>query len=402
MGKYTLNRRQRIFGTIKAKVAVVIIGCLLAGTICLLFLLRTSYNSDIDLLAHQSVRLAENTFKSLELNDTKMLSSTLEALLTNSELKRAYIKKDRQGLYKIAAPIFDNLKWKYGITHWYFINPEPDKRCFLRVHKPEENGDEISRATYLKSVETKGMAAGKELGKTAFALRVVHPYYNGQKLIGYMELGEEIGHFFDEMKRQTGSEYGILIDKKYLSESDWASVREANGLRNNWGDMDRVVLVDKTTEDERLIEYKGDIEQAPDGGDVLEEIKKGGHVFARGFFPIYDAAGRKAGAVFVLRDITDISNGMRMTEIRAMIFIFTLMLIITAVLLIMLRSMIFVRLDNMTRGFIRVVAGDYKTKLVQSSDDEIGRFEALFEQFRVLYADAMHDLDKLEKKEKNS
>ncbi len=65
----------------------------------------------------------------------------------------------------------------------------------------------VDRATLTKAIETKGLGAGKELGKTAFALRVVRPWFGQDgKLLGYLELGEEIDHFLGRMKAQTGDD----------------------------------------------------------------------------------------------------------------------------------------------------------------------------------------------------
>lgn len=387
-----------MFNSIKAKVTLVILVCLIIGTLSLVFLLNKSYNRNIALIAKESVKMSEETLNNLEKNDTKMLSSTLEALLGNEEIKKAFLKKDRDKLSQLTLPLFKNLKERYGITHWYFINSEPDQTCFLRVHKPEESGDVIKRATYLKSVETKGFGSGKELGKTAFALRVVHPYYDGEKLIGYMELGEEIEHFFEIMKKQTGNEFGLIIDKKNLDEKAWESARNSQGLKNNWDHLKDVVTVGATTKDEHLISIQGDIQDVPEGGKVLEEIKKGDSVFIRGVFPVYDAANRKVGGVFVLKDITPMYNEMQATQKMAMFFIVALMFIISIIILFMLSRLIFVRLDNMIEKATRVVGGDFNAKIVPSSNDEVGQFESLFEQFRAIFVSTLEELEKKNKK----
>lgn len=384
--------------SIKVKVALTIIVSLIVGTLAVIYLLNNSYRNNINLIAEESIKTAKETFTSIENDDVKMLSSTLEALLVNEEIKKTFLKKDREQLLNLTAPLFKNLKERYGITHWYFINPEPEQTVFLRIHKSTHSGqygDVVKRATYLKSVETKGFGAGKEVGKTAFALRVVHPYYDNGKLIGYMELAQEIEHFFEIMKKQTGNEFGLLIDKKYLDEKNWASVRASKGFRNNWADMKDVVLIDRTTEDEHLIEFKGDIEEiVPPKGLVLEEIKKGASVYVRGVFPVYDAANRKVGGVFVLKDITPIYNGMKATQTKIIGSIVVLIIIISIVMLLMINRFIFVRLDNMINTATRVVGGDYHAKIVPSADDEVGKFESLFEQFRVVFVNMLIELEK--------
>lgn len=325
------------FGSIKFKVIMTIIVSLAVGSAAIIFLLNASYSNNIKLISKEAVKMSEESFKNLEKNDTNMLSATLQSLLENEKFKKSFKAKDREALYKRTAPLFRNFKERFGITHWNFINPEPDSNCFLRVHKPEQFDDVIKRATYNNSVKTKGFASGKELGKTALALRVVHPYYDNGKLLGYLELGEEIDHFFEIMKKQTGNEYGLLIEKKYLDEKDWASMMASKGLASNWNDHEDVVLVDKTTEDANSISFNGEILKVPEDGTVLEDLKKDNQVYVRGIFPLYDAKNRKVGGVFVLRDITPMYNELKSMQNKAVMFIIILMVIISSLIIIIFK-----------------------------------------------------------------
>lgn len=386
------------FSSIKFKVIISIILSLAIGSAAIIYLFNVSYQKNIQLISEQAVQMSAESFNNLEKNDTNMLSATLETLLKNDNFKKYFLAQDRDNLYKEAAPLFKNFKERYRITHWYFLNAEPDSTCFLRVHKPEQFGDVIKRATYLKSVEKKDFAAGKELGKTAFALRVVHPYYDNGKLIGYMELGEEIDHFLDIMKKQTGNEYGLLVKKQYLDEKEWSTMVSSKGEKNHWNDYKDVVLVNKTNNDNSIINFEGDIEKIPEGGAVLEEVKKGDNVFVRGIFPIYDAKDRKVGGVFLLRDITPIYNDMKAMQNKVIMFIIALMIILSVLIILMFNSLVIKRLTNMIETATRVVGGDYKTEIVQSANDEIGQFEYLFEQFRTVFVSLACTLEEDNKK----
>ena len=149
----------------------------------------------LDEVSARSLEHSIEDFNHLKESDIQKLSATMEALLVDKDIKNIYLEGDREKLYSHTFPFFEKIKEQYGITHWYFINPEPDSTCFLRVHNFDIFDDEIKRSTYVNSVKDKDFGTGIELGKTAFALRVVHPYYDGDgELIGYMELGEEIDH----------------------------------------------------------------------------------------------------------------------------------------------------------------------------------------------------------------
>lgn len=253
-----------------------------------------------------SERLLKNSIESyyhLKESNTEKLSATMEALLEDKEIKDIYVGGDREKLYGHALPFYEKIKEEYGITHWYFINPEPESTCFLRVHNFEIFNDEIKRFTYINSVKNKDFGTGIELGKTAFALRVVHPYYSGSgELIGYMELGEEIDHFFEIMKQETGSGYSLFVFKEYLDQGDWASVREIRGLRNNWDDMEDILSIIETSGLTATTDM--DLKDIPDEGVVLGRYKLEDSRYSKSVFPIYDAEGRKVGGIFVISDIS--------------------------------------------------------------------------------------------------
>lgn len=170
---------------------------------------------EVKQMTMMNLNYAQSSFNNLQKQDTKTLSSALEAIVQDPGIKQAYLEKDRDALYSYTEPLFENLKTKYGITHWYFILP--NGQVFLRAHNKNIYGDAVNRFTFLKARETKDIASGIELGKTAYALRVVMPYYNNGELIGYVELGEEIEHFLEILKGKTSNDFSIIADKKYLS-----------------------------------------------------------------------------------------------------------------------------------------------------------------------------------------
>jgi len=198
-------------------IIVVLSGVILSGVFSI-FTQYASYNQNVNIIAENLQKNSKLAFQQTLANDTKKLSLALEILLQDEHAKEFYIAEDIDSLYKYSKPLFENLKSKYDITHWYYIKGKPTETCFLRVHNKPKNNDKITRFTYQNSVKTATFASGLELGKTAFALRVVHPYYFNNKLIGYMELGEEIDHFFDIMKNQTGNNYIAFINKEFLNE----------------------------------------------------------------------------------------------------------------------------------------------------------------------------------------
>jgi hypothetical protein len=264
------------------------------------------YESATETAAEASLRTTEGMFRALERAEVKKLDATLSALLDDPELRRHFLARDRERLQAAARPRFDDLKARDAITHWYFTTP--DRRVVLRVHHPGLFGDQVDRTTLREAARSGNMAAGLELGPSAFALRVVRPWIQDGTLIGYMELAEEIGHVLLHMKQETGNDFGILIKKQYLDEADWKKL--AGGARNTWNARPDVVVVDTTTFSEGLLDYQGDVGQLPDEGLILDRAEREGRAWIRGLFPVTDAAGRKVGALAVLHDFSGMQQVM--------------------------------------------------------------------------------------------
>jgi PAS domain S-box-containing protein len=194
--------------------------------------------------ADEAINFSNNFFNTFESQDTKAISSTLDSVLYNPTFKELFIKQDRVALNMYGQPLFQKLKENYGITHFYFHLP--DGIIFLRLHDPLNFGDKNTRITFDQAVESQNIGFGLELGKTAFASRVVKPFFDNGKLIGYVELGQEIDHFLGVLKKQTQNNYALFVKKENIKQEDWASVRKKAGLENNWNQYNEFISINDT------------------------------------------------------------------------------------------------------------------------------------------------------------
>ncbi len=367
---------------IKLGIAV-LLACLLAA-VAGAKIAGAVFEQNLEDAALSTLQGAADGFAAQERSEVEKLSTTLDVLLANDELRGAFVSRDRRKLLAAAAPLFQTMSRRDRITHWYFIEPEPARTVFLRVHRPELFGDRVDRATLQKAIDTRELGAGKELGQTAFALRAVRPWFHEGKLIGYMELAEEIDHFLTAMKSRTGDEYGLLVKKRFLDEQAWARVL---GPRSNtWNDRPDVVVVDTTTFTEGIIDYVGDVERIPDRGEALGEAVRGERAYVRGIFPVRDAAGRKVGGLFVLHDFTRHHAALRAGLLQALLALLALGAGTAVVIALLVRRLVFARLARL-RERLEAHAGANAlppSRVVElSSEDEVGRLEALF--LRVLF-----------------
>jgi hypothetical protein len=249
--------------------------------------------------ADAPLRAAMKAFDRAEDDTIRAFSKELDALVAAPELVAPFRARDREALLAAARPVFERLRAQYGLSHFYFLDPAPARTCFLRVHKPSLFGDVVNRVTLTQAIGSQKLGAGTELGKTAFALRVVKPIRDGGKVIGYMELGEDIDHFVERVKRDTGEDFGILVDKTLVDRAELARVRSDD----RWDERPDVVLVVSTMWDEKQIDIGRPLAKLTEKGTPVRTWKDGARTWAGAAYPLHDAGRQLIGAVFVRHEI---------------------------------------------------------------------------------------------------
>ena len=384
--------------SIQTKVLVALVFCLVLGVGCVIALMQYFTVENSKGLASEAVAGSRKLFAILETREISKMTAVGDALLVNQQVRDAFAAKDRNRLLQVTAPLYPQLK-EEGITNWMFHTPEPDMSVFLRLHNPSKFGDHLNRFIDKKAARTHSIASGNELAKAGFAIRVLRPVYDAKgKLVGYVEFGEELGQFIHTLKNQTGNDFGLLLNKKYINKQYWADSSAVWNRRDNWNDNPQFVIGDKTTADDNIIKFQGDLAAVPDEGKVLETYSDGQSHFIRGIFPIRDASGQAVGAMFVLRDISDVYHTMRKTQ-EILLVVTVLSLVLGIVLLLaLLNRFVFKRLNQIIVAATRLVGGDFETEIKIASEDEVGKLEQLFEQFRHIFIDVMKQMTAMQDK----
>jgi len=386
------------WNSIRTKVLAALLACLVVGVGGILALMHYSFERNSQALAEESVTGAQKLFTILETREISKMTAVSDVLLVNPQVRDAFAAKDRSRLLDLTAPLYPQLKSE-GITNWMFHTAEPDMVVFLRLHNSPKFGDALNRFFDKEVARTHERVTGNELAKAGFAVRIIRPFYDAQGgVTGYVEMGEELGQFIHTMKSQTGSDYGLLLNKKFMDRQFWADSSKVWKRRDNWDDNPNFVVADKTTAGDNIFGFQGDLAAVPEQGKVLERFQDGSSVFVRGIFPVRDAAGNTVGAMFVVRDISSFYLAMRRTQRVLVLLTIVALALGTVLVLTLLTRLIFRRLDHIVVVATRVVGGDYKSEIHVSSDDEVGQFEQLFEQFRRVFVDVLEHVPELQGK----
>jgi diguanylate cyclase (GGDEF)-like protein/PAS domain S-box-containing protein len=249
---------------------------------------------------------AQRNFGTSVRANTDKLAATLSVLSQDEGLKRAMLAGDQQALLRRAKPIFDNLRKEQGITHFYFMRP--DRGILLRVHQPDRYGDVIDRFTAKQAQATGKQASGLELGSSGtFTLRTVTPWRDGDRLIGYLELGEEIGLLLDSIRDAHNLDFFVTINKSYLLRQDWAQGLAMMNRKGNWDYLPDDAIVFQTMKKPSSTIQKALAQEALPGHSHTTILDQDG-VFRINHTPLIDAGGRKVGNMLLLRDMTSLSK----------------------------------------------------------------------------------------------
>lgn len=359
------------------KLTLIITAAMLLISLSFYAMQRYSRDRLLESITLKRVQQAEYTVRNLEEQDTRMLAAVLDVVLKDQGFKELFLSGDRERLYSYGRPLFEELKGKYGITHFYFHLPNGIN--FLRLHEKEIYGDKIERVTFKRAQSSKQFTSGIELGKTAFALRVVAPYYDRGELIGYVELGQEIDHFLKTLKGNTNDEFVTAAEKEYLNREDWISVRRVAGLPDNWDELGEHVWFNWTTLSP-LTEgcfTEGNIARVEKGESLFKDFQGRKKGFACGGFPLNDVEGRPVGAVLTMIDIRDQIAMARKSDLNIVI-VFSLLFILGTVLLsLSIKGMITSPIERLAEAAKVIADGDMSHRMEVGTGDEIGKLAGI-------------------------
>lgn len=343
-----------------------------------------STRKDMALNAAKAVERSQGAYNLILQGDSKMLSAAMDCFATNAAVRQVYAEhQDRQKLLDAVQDVYRQNKTRYGITHLYFI--DKDGACFLRAHDPSIFGDQIQRDTFLQARAAGKTFSGIELGKTAFALRVVTPYLHAGNLIGFLEFGEEIDHFDQLVKRETGVDVAVMVDKRFLDEDQYRKTMKAARKADTWNQFKGFVMVSTTLPDAKAASSLVSEEdfRATATPEYFGTLDRNGASFAKGAFPLKDSSGKQVGVVLTLNDVTSQVNNERMA-LWALVLIALLVFAGSfALAAAYLRTEIVGPLVQLADQARDISMGNVDLKMETNREDEIGLLIRAFERMRV-------------------
>ena len=256
----------------------------------------------------QSTRvLYEGTLR----EESRLIQALLDFYSRDVRMVELFSRRDRDSLYRYAAPIFSEIKQRYGISHFYFI--DPDRRCFLRMYNPEKFGDIITRYTLEKAFASGEPHSGVELGSSGtLTLRVDYPLFVDGTLVGFIALGKEVENLMPVISGILGVEVMMLVESRFLNKASWEEGQRLMGHERSWEEIPGHVVVGSTLAAvPRGLEAYLANSHGSDGERFFNVSLDNRH-FRAGITPLFVSSGEEIGEIIAMKDFSGAEHSMQM------------------------------------------------------------------------------------------
>ena len=214
-------------------------GMLVGFSLVLGVLIISSENVVGHLVETAEVRELDELAHSLQTQidmETNRAHAMIQVLADTKPVQAAFAARDRGALAALTVPGFATLKSQFGVRQLQFH--VPPATSFLRVHKPEKFGDDLSsfRFSVVETNKQRRAQLGPESGVAGLGIRAVVPVYSQGTHVGSAEVGLSLGQaFVDEFAKKDGIELSIL----QFTKDGLKLLGRSEGAKDN---LDRQVL----------------------------------------------------------------------------------------------------------------------------------------------------------------
>ncbi|MFA6498799.1 MAG: EAL domain-containing protein [Desulfurivibrionaceae bacterium] len=152
---------------------------------------------------------------------------------TRPELAAAFAKGDRAALQALCLPLFEKVLQRENPAFVSFHFYTPDNRSFLRVHQPEEYGEDLSFRPMVVEVNSQHKPlSGYEIGPGGFYYRIIQPVFVGDAYVGAVEFGFKAERLAELMEAGDGPQMALLFDKAIWQRAEHAGHHSVQELGN--------------------------------------------------------------------------------------------------------------------------------------------------------------------------
>ncbi|MCB1191710.1 MAG: methyl-accepting chemotaxis protein [Leptospiraceae bacterium] len=318
-----------------------------------------NFNNSIKKQSDEFSKALKGTFHEIVQSRLRDLMLSAKILAEDKEIETLFATGNRPALLSKTSPLFLEIKKKYGIQQFQFHTPPAFS--FLRVHKPEKFGDDLSafRNTVLECNKKKTPISGLESGVAGVGLRVIHPIFYNNIHIGSVEFGGSIQNILEHIRDTFEIDYivGLNEDKLKIAgykKSETKDVQVGNIIYNKFSSEEL-----KGT----LLEAKNEFNQYSINGNLYITIE----------IPLKDFKDEQIGNVFIIKNFQKELDNTKTTTIKTATVILIISILLLGVFWFFSR-LIIKSLKEMLSVTKTISQGDLRVRIETNSNDEIGQF----------------------------
>ncbi|WP_320034149.1 diguanylate cyclase [Halarcobacter sp.] len=179
----------------------------------LLYEIQIFYDGETNRVLDQNLKKVETQYKTINKSLNNLADSTFIGFIDRPEIKEAFKQRDRKKLYNLLNETYMYLT-SLGFRQVHFHLP--DNTSFLRMHKPEKYGDNLSSFRYTVEYVNryKKSIHGLETGRVLPGMRNVYPIFFGEEYLGSVEMSFGIDKVENEIEKVYTNIYTHFLIKK--------------------------------------------------------------------------------------------------------------------------------------------------------------------------------------------
>lgn len=279
--------RKRLLG---AALPALLIACILGA---MLWHQHRSVENVASRSREEQMRLVGTLLGSSFDQAAKFSLSLAESFARNADIRDALAAEDRMRLQALSQDAYQYLSQQANVQIFGYHGR--DLRYLLRMHRPDQHGDDISafRAMVVAANRLRRAQTGVEIGIAGIGIRGVALVQRGSEFVGTMEVGLDLRPLIELVKTATNSDIavvaaasltGVALDPKLPSVGDLSIMTSTDDQ------LFLNLLRARGTRPQRDVEFG------------RRQIGQRSYTFMRQ--PLVDFSGKLVGTVLMLKEDT--------------------------------------------------------------------------------------------------
>lgn len=284
---------------------------------CMILLLTAGFiisvykikHNQINTLLNRQHGIARAGYTEILDNKTSLMAAASQALQSDPVMTHALMNNNRDALLAHSR-LYLHYLTSHEISQCYFHSAKGT--TILRLHHLSMYGDTVNRHVFKQAARSGKPAHGVELSPLGnLVLRLVVPWYHGETVIGYLELGIELSHILDRLASLNDIEYLITIDKSLLDKEKIDKGLAAFIGAESWDKLpDRIITATSLEEIPPQLhqELEAIKSTTSEPSKEFRRIKLFKRNFAYKYIPFMETNGRVVGLSALMYDITALNK----------------------------------------------------------------------------------------------